>query len=85
LAAGGLQAILTGHAGASIYVAGVTKAGDTDSFKVKAALESIPVVETPLGQFSFTPTDHTGYHDDGVVIVAANSQLPNLGYPPVKV
>jgi branched-chain amino acid transport system substrate-binding protein len=83
--AAGLYAFLTGTAYVDIYAAGVTKAGDTDPFKVKAGLESIPLVDVTFGRFSYTPTDHTGFLDDGVVLVNANAQLPNLGYPPAKV
>jgi branched-chain amino acid transport system substrate-binding protein len=83
--AAGLQAILQGYTGAFIYAAGVTKAGDIDPFKIKAALESIPLVETPYGRFSYTPTNHTGFFDDDIVMGAASAQLPNLGYPPVRI
>jgi branched-chain amino acid transport system substrate-binding protein len=80
----GLFSILTGHSNGFIYAAGVTKAGDTDPFKIKAALESIPLIDAPYGHYSFTPTDHTGFHDEDVVVVNASAQLPNRGYPPVK-
>jgi branched-chain amino acid transport system substrate-binding protein len=83
--AAGLFAVMTGHAAVDIYAAGVAKAGDTDPFKVKAALESIPLIDALFGPFSFTPTDHTGFHDDGVVMVNANAQLPNLGYPRARI
>jgi ABC-type branched-subunit amino acid transport system substrate-binding protein len=82
--AAGLPAFLQGHAAVTIYAAGVTKAGDTDPFKVKAALESIPAIDTPYGPFSYTPTDHNGYRDDAIKLLVANAQLPNQGYPPVK-
>ena len=82
--AAGLPAFLQGHAAVTIYAAGVTKAGSTDPFKVKAALESIPVIDTPYGPFSYTPTDHNGFRDDGIKLLIANAQLPNQGYPPLK-
>lgn len=83
--AAGLPAFLQGHAAVTIYAAGLTKSGDTDPFKVKAALESIPVVSTPYGPFIYTATDHNGFQDDGIKLVNANAQLPNGGYPPVKI
>jgi ABC-type branched-subunit amino acid transport system substrate-binding protein len=82
--AAGLSSFLQGDAAVYIYAAGLNKAGDTDPFKIKAALESIPAIDAPYGPFSYTPTDHTGFHDDGIVLVNANAQLPNQGYPPVK-
>ena len=83
--AAGLPAFLQGHAAVTIYAAGLTKSGDTDPFKVKAALESIPVVSTPYGPYIYTATDHNGFQDDGIKLVNANAQLPNGGYPPVKI
>lgn len=83
--AAGLPAFLQGHAAVMIYAAGLTKAGDTDPFKVKQALETIPVINVPYGPFIYTPTDHTGFQDDGIKLVNANAQLPNGGYPPVKI
>ena len=83
--AAGLPAFLQGHAAVTIYAAGLTKAGDPDPMKVKAALESIPVINAPYGPFSYTPTDHNGFQDAGIVLVNANAQLPNRGYPPVKI
>jgi branched-chain amino acid transport system substrate-binding protein len=83
--AAGLPAFLQGQAAVYIYAAGLTKAGDTDPFKVKAALESIPVIDAPYGPFIYTATDHTGFQDNGITLVNANAQLPNLGYPAVKV
>jgi len=82
--AAGLPSFLQGHAAVAIYAAGVEKAGDPDPLKVKAALESIPVIDTPYGPFSYTPTDHNGYRDDAIKLLVANAQLPNQGYPPVK-
>ena len=82
---GGLPAFLQAHAAVTIYAAGLTKAGDTDPFKVKAALESIPVINAPYGPFIYTATDHNGFQDDGIKLVNANAQLPNGGYPPVKI
>ena len=46
--AAGLPAFLQGNAAVTIYAAGLTKAGDTDPFKVKAALESIPRDQCPV-------------------------------------
>jgi len=83
--AAGLPAFLQGNAAVTIYAAGVTKAGDTDPMKVKAALESIPKIDAPYGPFIYTPTDHNGFQDDGIKLVNANAQLPNGGYPPVKI
>jgi branched-chain amino acid transport system substrate-binding protein len=83
--AAGLPAFLQAHAAVTIYAAGVTKAGDTDPFKIKAALESIPVIDAPYGPFIYTPTDHNGFQDDGIKLVNANAQSPNGGYPPVKI
>jgi branched-chain amino acid transport system substrate-binding protein len=83
--AAGLPAFLQAHAAVTIYAAGLTKAGDTDPFKIKSALESIPVIDVPYGPFIYTPTDHNGFQDDGIKLVNANAQLPNGGYPPVKV
>lgn len=83
--AAGLPAFLQGNAAVTIYAEGVKKAGDVDPFKVKAALESIPVINTPYGPFIYTATDHNGFQDEGIVLVNANAQLPNAGYPPVKI
>lgn len=83
--AAGLPAFLQGHAAVTIYAAGLTKAGDTDPMKVKAALESIPVINTLYGPFSYSPTDHNGFQDNGITLLNANAQLPNRGYPPVKI
>jgi len=83
--AAGLPSFLQGHAAVMIYAAGLTKAGDTDPLKVKAALESIPVINVPYGPFIYTATDHNGFQDDGIKLVNASAQLPNGGYPPVKI
>jgi branched-chain amino acid transport system substrate-binding protein len=83
--AAGLPAFLQANAAVTIYAEGLTKAGDTDPFKVKAALESIPVINAPYGPFIYTATDHNGFQDDGIVLVNANAQLPNGGYPSVKI
>jgi len=83
--AAGLPAFLQGHAAVTIYAAGLTKSGDTDPFKVKTALETLPVVNTPYGPFIYTPTDHNGFQDDGIKLLNANAQLPNQGYPPLKI
>ncbi|HVZ07482.1 ABC transporter substrate-binding protein [Rhodopila sp.] len=83
--AAGLPAFLQGNAAVTIYAEGVRKAGDTDSFKVAAALESIPMINAPYGPFIYTAKDHTGFQDEGIVLVNANAQLPNGGYPPVKI
>jgi branched-chain amino acid transport system substrate-binding protein len=79
--AAGIPAFLQGHAAVMIYVAGLQKSGDADPMKVKAALESIPVVDVPYGPFSYTPTDHNGFKDEGIVMVEASKQQPNGGYP----
>jgi branched-chain amino acid transport system substrate-binding protein len=83
--AAGLPAFLQGNAAVTIYATGLTKAGDIDPFKVKAALESIPRIDAPYGPFIYTTTDHNGFQDDGIKLVNANAQLPNGGYPPVKI
>jgi branched-chain amino acid transport system substrate-binding protein len=83
--AAGLPAFLQGHAAVMLYAAGLNKAGDTDPFKVRAALESIPVINVPYGPFIYTATDHNGFQDDGIKLVNANAQLPNGGYPPLKI
>ena len=79
--AAGVQAFLQGHAAVFIYAAGLAKAGDPDPAKVKAALESIPVIDAPYGPFSYTPTDHNGFQDAGIVMVEASKQQKNGGYP----
>ena len=79
--AAGVQAFLQGHAAVFIYAAGLAKAGDSDPAKVKAALESIPVIDAPYGPFSYTPTDHNGFQDAGIVMVEASKQQKNGGYP----
>jgi branched-chain amino acid transport system substrate-binding protein len=81
----GIFSFLQGHAAATIYLTGVKQAGGTDTAAVKKALESIPVIETPYGPFSYTPTDHNGFKDSGMVIVIANSQQPNGGLKAAKV
>lgn len=83
--AAGIQAFLQAHAAVTIYAEGLTKAGDTDPFKVRAALESIPVINAPFGPFIYTANDHTGFQDDGIKLVNANAQLPNGGYPAVRI
>jgi branched-chain amino acid transport system substrate-binding protein len=83
--AAGLPAFLQGNAAVTIYAAGLAKAGDTDPFKVKAALESISRIDAPYGPFIYTATDHNGFQDDGIKLVNANAQLPNGGYPAVKI
>ena len=79
--AAGIQAFLQGHAAVFIYAAGLAKAGDPDPAKVKVALESIPVIDAPYGPFSYTPTDHNGFQDAGIVMVEASKQRKNGGYP----
>ncbi len=81
----GIFSFLQGHAAATIYAAGVRHAGTTESAGVKAALESIPVIQTPYGPFSYSATDHNGFEDAGMVMVIANSQQPNGGLKAVKV
>jgi branched-chain amino acid transport system substrate-binding protein len=78
--AAGLPAFLQGNAAVTIYATGLTRAGDIDPFKVKAALESIPRIDAPYGPFIYTTTDHNGFQDDGIKLVNANAQLPNGGY-----
>jgi len=70
-------AIMQGATSALIPVTGWRKAGTTEAFATKAALESIPVIETPYGKFSYTPTDHNGFGDDGMAICIANSRQPD--------
>jgi branched-chain amino acid transport system substrate-binding protein len=82
--AAGIPAFLQGNAAVMLYAAGLTKSGDTDPFKVKDALESIPVIDVPYGPFKYTPSNHNGFQDDGIKLLAASAQLPNGGYPPLK-
>jgi len=70
-------AIMQGATSALIPVTGWRKAGTTEPFATKAALESIPVIDTPYGKFSYTPTDHNGFGDDGMAICIANSRQPD--------
>jgi len=70
-------AIAQGATAITIPAAGWKKAGTTEPFAVKAALESIPVIDTPYGPFSYSPTDHNGFRDDGMAILVANSRKPD--------
>lgn len=79
--AAGIQSFLQGHAAVFIYAAGLAKAGDPDPFKVKAALESIPLIDAPYGPFSYSATDHNGFQDVGIALVEASKQQKNAGYP----
>ena len=81
----GIFSFLQGHAAATIYLAAVRHAGSTDSTEVKKALESMGVIETPYGPFSYSATDHNGFKDSGVVMVVANSQQPNGGLQAARV
>jgi branched-chain amino acid transport system substrate-binding protein len=81
----GMYSFLQGDAAATIYLAGVRKAGTSEPFAVKAALESIPVIETGYGPFAYSPTDHNGFKDEGMVMVIANSVQPNGGHKAAKV
>lgn len=82
--AAGLPAFLQGHAAVYIYAAGLRKAGDPDPMKVKEALETVGVIDAPYGPFQYSPTDHNGFRDDGIVLVEASRQQPNGGYPLAK-
>jgi branched-chain amino acid transport system substrate-binding protein len=77
----GISALLQGHSSATLYMEGLKAAGDTDSAKIKAALESMPSINPPLGVFKFSATDHNGYSDENMILVAASQQKPNGGYP----
>jgi branched-chain amino acid transport system substrate-binding protein len=77
----GLPAFLQGHAAALIFAAGAGKAGTTDPVAVARALESIQVIATPYGPFSYTATDHNGFRDDAMVPVEASRLMANGGYP----
>lgn len=77
--AAGIYAMLQGYNIPMIYAAGVRKAGSIDTMAVKAALESGMTIDLPYGPFRFTPTDHNGFPDSGMVMVAANSLQPNGG------
>ncbi len=77
----GISALLQGHSAASLYITGLKAAGDPDPNKIKQALETMPVIELPLGKFAFTATDHNGFSDDNMLVVAASEQKPNGGYP----
>ena len=81
----GMYSFLQGDAAATIYLTGVRKAGSTDPLAVKAALESIPLIDTGYGPFAYTPTDHNGFKDSGMVMVIANSVQPNGGHKAAKV
>jgi branched-chain amino acid transport system substrate-binding protein len=70
-------AIMQGATSAFIPVTGWKKAGTTEPFATKAALESIPVIDTPYGRFTYTATDHNGFGDDGMAICIANSRQPD--------
>lgn len=80
----GMYSFLQGNAAATIYLAGIRKAGSSDPFAVKAALESIPLIETGYGPFAYSPTNHNGFKDEGMAIVIANSVQPNGGHKAVK-
>ena len=43
------------------------------------------MIAAPYGPFIYTATDHNGFQDDGIKLVNANAQLPNGGYPAVKI
>ncbi len=75
--AAGISAFLQGNGAPLIYAAGVNKAGGTDAAAIAAALETIPVIETPFGPFSYSPTNHNGYQDDGIVMMVASSGKNN--------
>jgi len=79
--AAGIPAFLQGHAAVTIYAAGLEKSGDPEAMKVKAALESIPVIDAMYGPFSYSPADHNGFKDEGIVMIEASKQQPNAGYP----
>ena len=78
--AAGIYAMLQGYNIPMIYAAGVRKAGSTDTVAVKNALESIAAISLPYGVFHFSQTNHNGFPDDGMVMVAANSLHPNGGF-----
>lgn len=80
--AAGIYAMLQGYNIPMIYAAGVKKAGSIDTTEVKAALESGETIDLPYGPFRFTPTNHNGFPDDGMEMVAANSLQPNGGLKP---
>ena len=82
--AAGLPAFLQGHAAVYIYAAGLRKAGDPDPVKVKEALETVGVIDAPYGPFEYSPTNHNGFRDDGIVLVEASKQRANGGYPLAK-
>jgi branched-chain amino acid transport system substrate-binding protein len=69
--------VVQGAASAMIPTVGWKQAGSTEPLATKAALESIPVIVTPYGDFSYTPSDHNGFKDDGMAIVIANSRQPD--------
>jgi branched-chain amino acid transport system substrate-binding protein len=81
----GMYSFLEGDATATIYFAGVRKAGTTDPLAVKAALESIPLIETGYGPFGYTPADHNGFKDSGMAMVIANSVQPNGGHKAARI
>lgn len=82
--AAGLPAFLQGHAAVFIYAAGLRKAGSADPVKVKEALETDGVIDAPYGPFEYSPTNHNGFKDEGIVLVEASKQQANGGYPQAK-
>ena len=77
--AAGIYAMLQGYNIPMLYAAGVRRAGSIDTEAVKAALESDKTIDLPYGPFRFSSTDHNGFPDSGVVMVAANSLQSNGG------
>jgi branched-chain amino acid transport system substrate-binding protein len=81
----GISALLQGHSAATLYLAGLKATdGDADSAKITAALEALSTIEPPLGVFKFSKDNHNGFGDENMLLVAANQQQKNGGYPKVQ-
>lgn len=79
----GIYSVLQGVSVIQVYAAGVAKAKSVDPEAVQKALEEIGEIVTPFARFHYTATDHNGFADDGLQLVAVSSAR-GLGYMPVK-
>jgi branched-chain amino acid transport system substrate-binding protein len=78
---GGVFAPLQGDAELRVYLAAVRKAGSIAPDAIRAALETIGEISTPFASFKYSPSDHNGFLDSGMQLVAADS-AKGLGYAP---
>ncbi|MEP7457287.1 ABC transporter substrate-binding protein [Phyllobacterium sp. SB3] len=78
--AAGMWCIFQGQAGPLIYASGVKAAGNLDAAAIAQKLNTGMEVGTPSGIFKYSDTDHNGYADSNLVMVAASSLQPNGGY-----